>query len=69
MSSVVRQLVRQLVYTMFTTNNRASCDFFCKEILLKHYKVLEYYKNDCLQKCLLLFTSLLTAPVVKRSHI
>ena len=46
-SSVVRELVRQLVYTMFIGNNRASFHLWWKENLVKHQKVLKYYENDC----------------------
>ena len=34
--SIVRQLVRQLVYTMFVSNNRTSFHLWWKENLLKH---------------------------------
>ena len=44
---VVRQLVRQLVYTMFISNNRASFQFWRKENLVKHQRVSQYYENDC----------------------
>ena len=46
-SSVVRQLVIQAVYTMFTSNNRASFHLWWKENLVKYQKVSKYYENDC----------------------
>ena len=39
--------MRQLVYTMFISNNRASLPFWSKENLVKHQKVSIYYENDC----------------------
>ena len=38
--------MRQLVYTMFITDNRASFHFWWKESLLKHQKVSKYYESD-----------------------
>ena len=38
-SQVVRQLMRQLVYTMFISNNRTSFHLWRKENFLKHQKV------------------------------
>ena len=35
----------------------------------KHQDVLKFYKNDYLQNFILLFMSLLTPPIVKKSHI
>ena len=46
---------------MFITNNCGSFHF--------HQKVSKYYENGYLQNFLLLFVSLLTAPIVKNSHI
>ena len=46
-SFVVRQLVRQLVYTIFVTNNQALFHFWWKENLLKHQKVSKYYEHGC----------------------
>ena len=66
---VAGELVAQLVYTMFISNNRASFHLWWKENLVKHQKVSKYYENDCLQNFLLLFMSLLTAKFVKNSHI
>ena len=40
-----------------------------KENLLKPQKVSKYYEHDFLRKFLLLFMSLLTALIVKSSHI
>ena len=61
--------MRQLVCTMFISNNCASFHFWWEENLVKHQKVSKHYENDCLQSFLLLFMSLLTAPIVKNSHI
>ena len=35
----------------------------------KHQKVSKYYENDSLKNFDLLFMSLLTAPIVKNSHV
>ena len=37
--------------------------------MVKHQKVSKYYDQYCLQNFILLFMSLLTAPIVKNSHI
>ena len=42
--------MRQLVYTKFISNNRASFHLRWKENLLKHQKVSKYYENDCRQQ-------------------
>ena len=39
-----------------------------KENLVKHQNISKYYDNDCLQKFLLFFMSLLTAPLIKNWH-
>ena len=39
--------MRQLVYTMFITNNRALFHVWGKENLVKYQKVSKYYENDC----------------------
>ena len=39
--------MRQLVYTMFVSNSRASFHLWCKENLLKHQKVPKYYESNC----------------------
>ena len=44
---LVQKKVRQLVNTMFITNNRASFHLRWKETLVKHQKVSKYYENDC----------------------
>ena len=69
MSYVISQLVRQLVYTMFITNNRTSFHLWSKKNLVKHQKVSKYYEIHCLENLILLFRSSLTAPIVKNSHI
>ena len=61
--------MRQLVYTMFITNNRDSFHLCWKENLVNDQKASKYYENNCLQNFLLLFMFLLTAPVIKNSHI
>ena len=61
--------MRHLVYAMFINNNHASLHFCWKENLVKQQKKMKYYENDLLQNFPLLFTSLLTAPIVKNSHI
>ena len=61
--------MRQLVHTMFISNNRGSFHLWGKENLVKHQKALKYHKNDCLQKFILLFMSLLTAAITENSHI
>ena len=54
---------------MFISNNCGSFHFWWRENLAKHQKVSKYYESDFLQIFLLLFMSLLTAPIVKSSHI
>ena len=44
LSYVVPQLVKQLAYTMFITNNRALFQLGWKENLVKHQKVSKYYE-------------------------
>ena len=39
--------MRQLVYTMFISNNCASQHLWRKENLVKHQRVSKYYENDC----------------------
>ena len=39
--------MRQLVYTLFITNNHDSFHLWWKENLVKHQKVLKYYGQDC----------------------
>ena len=39
--------MRQLVYTMFISKNRALLHFWWKEHLVKHQRVSKYYENDC----------------------
>ena len=46
-SAIVRQLVRQLLNTMFISNNRPSLHLWWKENLVKHRKVSKYYETDC----------------------
>ena len=49
-SYVDLQLVRQLVYTMFITNNHASFHLWGKEKSVKYQKNLKTFVHDCLQK-------------------
>ena len=39
--------VRQLVYTVFISNNRTSFHLWWNENLVKHQKVSKYHKTDC----------------------
>ena len=66
---VVQQFIIQLVYTTFFTDNCASFLLRRKENYVKHQKVSKYYNHHCLKKFILLFISLLAAPVLKKSHI
>ena len=68
-SYVVRQLVRQLVYTMFVRNNRASFHLRWKKNLVNHGKVPKYCETDCLQNFVLISMLLLRGKIVKNSHI
>ena len=43
---VVWQLVRQLIYAMFRSNNSAWFHLWCKENLVKHQKASKYHAND-----------------------
>ena len=53
--------------------SRVNCAYefakFSPQIWLWNFKVSKYYDRDCLQNFLLLFMSLLTAPIVKNSLI
>ena len=53
----------------FITNNHTLFHLWWDESLLNHQKVSKYDKRDCLQKIILLLMSLLTALIVKNSHI
>ena len=57
--------MRQLVCTMFVSNNRASFPLQWKENLVNHEKVSKYYENDCR----ILFSSLLVFYIGKCSLI
>ena len=61
--------MRQLVYTMFISNNRPFGHLWWKEDFVYHLKVSKYYETDCLQIFLLLIMLLLTNKFVKSSHI
>ena len=61
--------MRQLIYTMFISNNRILLHLRRKENLIKHQKVSKYYENICLQNFLFLCMSLLKALIVKNNHI
>ena len=60
--SATREATRILI-------KHASFHLSWKEILLNHQKVSKCYEHDCLQTLFLLFMSLLTAFIVKNSHI
>ena len=66
---MVWQLVRQLVYTMFISNNCPSLPLWWKENLIRHQQVSKYYGNDSLQNFLLDFMSLIPTKFVRNSHI
>ena len=52
--------MRQLVYTMFITNNRSSFHLWWKEILVKCQKVSKCYEHDCRRKITLMIWPLLS---------
>ena len=54
---------------MFITNNHASFHLQQKENLVKYQKISKYYVHYCLQTFVFLFMFLLTAPIVRNSHI
>ena len=47
-TEVVRYLVRQLVYTLFISDNYKSFHLWWREDLVKHQKVSKYYETDCI---------------------
>ena len=49
---MVWQFVRQLVYTIFITNNYNSFHLWWKENLVKHQIVWKYYDQDCCKNLL-----------------
>ena len=61
--------MRQLVYTILISNNRASFHLWWNENLGKLQQVSKYYGKDCLQIFLLLLMSLLKTKFLKNSHI
>ena len=67
--TITQKMLRQLVYTIFISNNRPLFHLWWKENLVKHEKVSKYYEIDCLQNFLFLFMPLLTIKFVKKSHI
>ena len=46
-SEIVPQLVRQLIYTMFVTNNHDSFYLWWHKNFVKHQNVSKYYGQDC----------------------
>ena len=60
--------MRQVVYTMFISNNCISSRLWSKESLVKHQKASKIYAIDCLQNFLSLFMSLLTVKFGKSSY-
>ena len=65
-SSVAQQLVNQLLYTMFITNNYDSFHLCWKQSLVKYQKFSKYYVHDCLHFFCLLFTFIKTTIIVKK---
>ena len=68
-SQVVLTIVRQLVYTMFQSNNRTSFHLWPKNNLIKQQNVSKYYENDCLQNFIWFFMSLLITKLVKNNYV
>ena len=66
MSSVVWQILKKFIDTMFISNDRPSFRLCWKESLGNHQKASKYYAIDCLQNFLWLLMSLLA---VKNSHV
>ena len=50
--------MRQLVHTMFLSNNGPSFHLWWKENLVKHWEVSKYYETDCRLKSFLLSNTL-----------
>ena len=48
----VWQFVRQRLYTIFISNNRASFNLWWNENLVKHLNVSKYYENYCIPNSL-----------------
>ena len=61
--------MRQHLYTMLISTNRASFQLRRKENLLKDQKALKYFENDCLLNISELSMCLIAAPIVIKSHI
>ena len=53
---------------MFFNKNHSSFHFWGKKNLTKYQKVSKCYENECLKNFLLLFISLLTAPIAVFSY-
>ena len=68
-SYIFQQIVRQLAYPIFITNDRALFYLRGKQNLLKHQKVSKFYNRGFSLNFFLLFMFLLTAAIVKKSHI
>ena len=56
-TEIVWRLVRQLVFTLFITNNHDSFHLRWQEHFVKHQNVSKYYGQDCLKKFILHFRS------------
>ena len=54
---------------MLVTNSRTLFHFNEKKNLIKNQKVSKYSDHDCLGNSFLFFMSLLTAQIIKNSHI
>ena len=66
---VVQQLVRQLVYTVFISNNHPLFHLWCRKNLVKYQKLPKYYDLHFPQNFLFLLIFLTTSSNVKSSHI
>ena len=61
--------MRQVVYTMFISNNLSSFQLWWQENLFKHPNMWKRYQIDCLKNFLLLIKFLLTTNFVKNSDV
>ena len=57
------------MYTMLNINNHASFHLWWKKNLVNYQNVSKYFEHSCLEHFLSVFMSLLTALIVKNSHI
>ena len=61
--------MRQLVYTLFLSTNRALFHLWLMKNWVKDQKVSKCYENDSLQNFLSVNMSLSTAKAVRKSHV